>query len=110
MANLPKNTLARKIATKTLIPDIQAVVTVASSWDQGDLLVFDALNKVIKKPALETEGATFIGISPIKVVDGKPPKAYVTDVDASAAIPAQMGPEYGDMHRVLLKEIGRAHV
>ena len=102
-SNLPKNTLARRIAPKTLLPDIQNVVDSTLSYGEGDLLVFDTTTHKLKLPSAETDGATFVGVSPIQVQLGKPPKVYVTDVDASAAIPAQMGPEYGNAYRLILK-------
>lgn len=103
MANLPKNTLARRIAPKTIFPDIQKVVNSSSTWNEGDLLIFNTTTHRIEKPTLETQGSTFVGVSPIQISQGKPPAVYVADVDASAAIPAQMGPEYGNAYRVILK-------
>ena len=103
MANLPKNTLARTIAPKTLFPDIKAVVNSSSTWAEGDLLIFDVATGLLKLPVAEADGAKLVGVSPIAVQNGKPPKVYITDVDASAAIPAQMGPVYGNAYRVILK-------
>ena len=100
---LPKNTLARVISPKTLFPDIQNVVNSSTSFDEGDLLIFNTTTHRLELPAAEADGATFVGVSPIKVTNGKPPAVYATDVDASAAIPAQMGPVFGNAFRVILK-------
>jgi len=103
MANLPKNTLARVIAPKTIFPDLENAVSTSSTWNEGDLLIFNTTTKKLELPVAEADGATFVGVSPIQISGGKPPKVYVTDVDASAAIPAQMGPVYGNAFRVILK-------
>lgn len=97
------NTVARRIARKTLIPDLQAVVDATSTWNQGDLLVFDVGTAKVILPAAETEGATFLGISPISIVDGNFPPIYRTDTEPPTGFPASAGPEYGDEHHVMLK-------
>lgn len=96
-----KNTLARKIATKMIFPDIKHLLDTTVSFDQGDLLCL--IGGLVKKASAETDGATFLGIAPVTVVAGKFPSVYHTDVDASAAVGAMVGPEYGDVHKVMLK-------
>lgn len=102
-SNLPKNTLARSIGGKTMFPDIENVVSSATTFVEGDLLIFNDTTNRIERPAAEADGAFLIGVAPVAVTAGKPPQVYVTDVDASAAIPAQMGPVYGNAYRVILK-------
>lgn len=97
------NSLARKIATKTVVEDASKFVSSAISFDQGDLLYMDTTNHLIKKLAAETDGATFLGIAPVTIVSGKYPSVYNTAVDASVGTPALPGPEYGDVHKVLIK-------
>lgn len=97
------NTLARRVATKTIFVDAKPVLDSSVSFNQGDLLVLDATANLIKKPALETEAATFLGVAVVTIVAGKPAGVYQSDVDASAAIQSVPGPEYGDVHRVILK-------
>ena len=56
-----KNTVVRRVGTKQIFADMRAMISSASTWNQGDLLVFnDTLNKVVK-PAAEAEGLTFLG-------------------------------------------------
>lgn len=97
------NSLARKIATKTRFVDIKDKLNSTVSFNQGDLLVWDDTNKLVKKAAAETDGEFALGIAPVTIVSGKYPQAYNTDVNASVAQAATPGPEYGDVHRVMLK-------
>lgn len=97
------NTLARRVAPKAVFVDAKSVVDSTVSFNQGDLLVFDATANLLKKPSAETEGATFLGVAVVTIVSGKPAGVYSTDVDASASIQSIPGPEYGDVHRVILK-------
>lgn len=97
------NSLARRIATKTRFVDISNKVTGSTSFNQGDHLIFDDTTNLVRKPTVETEGATYLGIAPVTIVNGKYPPSYVTDVDASVGRPALPGPIYGDVHRVMLK-------
>jgi hypothetical protein len=95
------NTIARKIGTKTRFVDISAKIDSTVSFNQGDLLVWDNTNKLVVKAAAEADGATFLGIAPVTIVDGNYPPIYNSDV--VAGVPAIPGPEYGDVHRVMLK-------
>lgn len=97
------NSLARKIATKTVMEDASKFVSSAISFNQGDLLYLDTTNHLIKHLAAETDAVTFVGIAPVTIVSGLYPSIYNTDVDASLKTPALPGPEYGDVHRVNLK-------
>jgi Uncharacterized conserved protein (DUF2190) len=97
------NTLARRVATKSIYPDATALVSTAISFAQGDLIFFDDTNNLIKKVTAEADGATILGVAPVTIVSGKFPSIYNTAVDASVAIPHVPGPEYGDVHRMVLK-------
>lgn len=97
------NTLARRIATKTLFADMKPFVDSSLTCEQGDLLMFDTGTQLIKKLAAETDGEFICGIAPVKITAGKLAHAYTTDVDASVATPALPGPEYGSIYKVILK-------
>lgn len=97
------NTLAREVATKTLFVNIASKVDATISFLQGDHLIFDAATKLVRKPTVETEGNTYLGIAPVTIVNGKYPASYNTDVDASVSTPALPGPQYGSVHKVILK-------
>lgn len=97
------NSLAREIATKTIYPNATPLIPLSLSFNEGDLLCYDSSAHLIKLPTAETDGATFLGVAPITVVNGKPKAAYVTDVDASVGQPAMPGPQYGSVYYVHLK-------
>lgn len=98
-----KNTLVRSIAPKSVFPAAQGVTPSTLSYEQGDLLCFDATAHAIKHAAAESEGSTFLGVALETVVLGKLKRPYVTDVDASQAPSSTPGPDFGDTHKVVLK-------
>jgi len=90
-----KNRIVRSVAPKSEFESAINVINSSLSFNQGDLLVFDATNHVLKIPAAETEGVTFVGIAECSISNGKLLTPYVTDVDASQAIADVPGPKYG---------------
>jgi len=90
-----KNTIVISEARKSLFPSAQALISVAVSFNQGDLLVLDTGTGLLKVPTLETEGSTFLGVATTTVIAGLLKRPYTTDVDASAAISDVPGPVYG---------------
>lgn len=99
-----KNRITRSIAPKSIFESAISVISSSVSFDQGDLLVFDATNKVLKKPAAETEGNTFLGIAKVSISSGKLVSPYQgTAVDAAAAISDIPGPAYGVIAKLIAK-------
>lgn len=100
-----KNTVRRVIATKAIISDIRGKLASTAEIAQGDLVVWDDTNNRVILPAAEAEGATFLGVMAISVQDGVPVGPYtgLTDVDAAVAQGAIQGPQFGDVHAVILK-------
>lgn len=90
-----KNNIVKSIARASLFDDAKALIDATISFNQGDLLYLDTVNHLIKKPTLEANGGTFLGVAVESVVLGKPVKPYVTDVDASSAIVSVPGPVVG---------------
>jgi len=103
------NATVRKVATNTVVADIQNLLASSISFNQGDLLFMDTTNHVVAKLVGETDGVTFLGIAAVTVVSGKLPASYVTDVDASVKTPAVPGPTFGDEFEVLLKSGDTVH-
>jgi len=97
------NTLRRKIATKSAFESAKAVIASDVSFDQGDLLYFNTSTDKISRLSSEGDAATFLGIAPVTISNGKIPSPYSTPVDASRAIADIPGPQYGDIHACLLK-------
>jgi hypothetical protein len=99
-----KNRITRSVAPKSVFESAQHVIDATVSFNQGDLLVFDDTNNLLKKPAAEAEGSTFLGIAKVTIVDGKLASPYEgTAVDAAAAISDIPGPEYGSIAKLVLK-------
>lgn len=98
-----KNRIVRSVSEKTIFPSAKSVVSSAVSFAQGDLLVFDDTANLLKLPAAEAEGATFVGIAIETIVDGKLASPYVTDVDAAQAASEIPGPSYGVVAKLVLK-------
>jgi hypothetical protein len=97
------NKKVREVGTKTIFPDIKPLLASTVSFLQGDLLIFDALNHLVAKPTAEADGAYFLGVAPVTVTSGHLADVYVTDVNASVAVTAVPGPEYGSVYKVVLK-------
>lgn len=98
------NNIVKEIAPKSLFDDAKAMTSTTEDFNQGDLMVFDSTNKVIKKAALEADGATFLGVAVVTVVDGKVKSPYQgTAVDAAQALVTIPGPKYGVVAKLTLK-------
>lgn len=98
------NTIVRSVAPKSIFESALSVISSAVSFDQGDLLVFDDTNNVLKKPAAEAEGSTFLGVARCSISSGKLVSPYQgTAVDAAAGIVTVPGPVYGVIARCVLK-------
>jgi hypothetical protein len=102
MPTVAKNRIIQSIAPKTLFPDASVVVDATISYKQGDLMFLDT--NLIKPVTADASGATFVGIAPQTVVDGKPKAVYTgTAVDAAASIQTLAGPVYGVVAKLKLK-------
>jgi hypothetical protein len=97
------NNITRSVAPKSIFEDAQALLTSSVSFNQGDLLVLDTTNHVLKKPAAEAEGSTFLGVAIVSIVNGKIVSPYNTDVVASQAVQAIPGPKFGVIAKLVLK-------
>jgi hypothetical protein len=98
-----KNRIVRSVSEKSIFPSATHVVSAAVSYAQGDLLVFDDTANLLKLPAAEGEGSTFVGIATETVSLGKLKSPYTTDVDASVGISEIPGPSYGVVAKLVLK-------
>lgn len=98
-----KNTIVRSVAPKSIFESALNVINNVVDIDQGDLVVFDDTNNVLKIPAAETEGNTFLGVMPVTIVDGKIASPYNTDVVASQGLHDIPGPQYGVVALCVLK-------
>lgn len=89
---------------KSLFPSAINVIDSTVSFEQGDLLVFDDTANLLKVPAAEAEGETFLGIAECTVIDGKLATPYQgTAVDDANAISDIPGPAYGVVAKLISK-------
>lgn len=107
MTFAPVNSLKRKVARNTVIADATPVINVSLSYNQGDLLILNSSTHLLALPVAESDGANFVGISPVTIQNGKVASALTFDnATASCSIP---GPEYGDEHEVILSSGQTVH-
>lgn len=90
-----RNHIKRSVAPRSSFEDAKNVIGSSTTFNQGDHLVLDTVTHLIKRPAAETDSATYLGISRVSIVDGKVAQPYTTDVDASQAIVEVPGPQSG---------------
>lgn len=88
--------LYRKDAVKSLFESALAVTSTANTFYQGDLMCFDTGTKAIRAVAATSDGATFIGVSPVSVISGVLLGPYNGLATSAAAAPQDyQGPMYG---------------
>lgn len=99
-----KNTIVRSVSPKSIFESAISVISSSFSCLQGDLLVFDATNNVLKVPSAETEGNTFLGVARVTLINGRVASPYQgTAVDAAVAISDVPGPVYGVVAKCVAK-------
>lgn len=104
MATTPLNRITRlEEVGKSQFESALAVISSSVSFNQGDLLCFNAATNVLVNAVNEPDASTFLGIARVTVVSGKIKSPYVTDVDASTAVVDVPGPMYGVVANMKLK-------
>lgn len=99
-----KNTVVKQISTKQIFPDVKNLTNSSISYVQGQHLIFDSANHVVRAPTAESEASTYLGIASLDISSGKPVSPYQgTAVDAAQAVPSMNGPIYGDTFLMTLK-------
>lgn len=100
-----KNTELRIVRPGTLVPDVKNFTSSVVTYNQGDFLIFDAVNSLVRAPTAEAECSTFLGVASLDVISGVPRSPYqgLTDVDAAQAIPSMLGPVYGNSFQGVVK-------
>lgn len=97
------NTIVKTIALNQLIPDIRGYVDDTVSFAQGDHLILDTTNHLVRAPTSEAEGATYLGVAAVDIEDGVPESPYSTSNDGAISAPALNGPMYGVVAKMVLK-------
>lgn len=103
MATSPKNRIVQSVNPNSIFEAAIAVISSASTFNQGDLCFFDDTANIIKPVSADADGVTFLGISRSTVVAGKLKSPFTTDVDASIGISEPAGPQYGVVASMKLK-------
>lgn len=98
------NRITRSVSPRSVFEAADFVTSTTADYNQGDLLIFDDTNNVIRKPTTEAECVTFLGIAIQSVVDGKVVSPYQgTAVDAAQGIASLPGPVYGVIAKLVAK-------
>jgi hypothetical protein len=98
------NTIVKQISEKQIFPNILGYVSSAVTFNQGDYLIFDPVNSLVRAATAEAEAASGLGIAALSISSGQPISPYQgTAVDAAQAAPAMNGPLYGDSALMVLK-------
>lgn len=96
MATTAVNNIVRSVSPKSLFESAYPVLSSASNWNQGDILAYDATNKILNAVTGTGSSANLCGVAVQSIVSGKVPSPYQgTAVDASQAISDVEGPQYG---------------
>lgn len=101
--SVTSNTMTLSVATRSVFPDAHALIDSTIDWTQGGFIWLDTATQLLKPLTVETQSASFAGVAPVTLVDGKYPPAYLTDVDASVGEPSIPGPQYGSAYQCKLK-------
>ena len=93
-----KNNIKKEIAPRSIFSDVGGLVTNTTSWEQGDILVFDSIAHKVKAASVEADGLTVLGCALQSIINGveKGPYTGVTDNAASIKSGAISGPLYGN--------------
>ena len=97
------NRIVRTVNQSSVFPDATAETLSTSTYNQGDLLVYDTGTFAVKVAAAEADGATFCGIAIESIVLGKLVSPYTTDVSASQGLSHVAGPVFGVVASLVLK-------
>jgi hypothetical protein len=98
------NNITREISPASIFEDAKPVISSATTFNQGDLLILDTSTHLIRLPVSDAECATFVGIARVAIVNGKKASPYQgTAVDAASAIVTIPGPVYGVIAKLTLK-------
>lgn len=98
------NTEVKIIAPKQILPDIRGMVGNASTWAQGDLLMFDTSAHVVRPLANEGEAASLLGIAQQDAASGVPVGPYGSLAGgANVKSIALNGPIYGNTYTMIVK-------
>lgn len=98
-----QNTIVRSVNPTSVFESAKSVIDATVDIEQGDLVVFDGTANLLKKAAAEAEGATFLGVMQVSIVDGKLKSPYSTDTLAAQSISDIPGPVCGVVAKCVAK-------
>lgn len=104
MATTGRNNIVRSVNPKSLFESAYPVLSkTLSTWNEGDLLAFDATNACIIAVTGTGSGANSLGVAVQTVQNGIVPSPYQgTAVDASQGLSDIEGPQYGVVCSMIL--------
>lgn len=91
------NNIKSEIAVNSIFRDVGGLVTSTTTWEAGDILVFDDAANKVKAASAEADGLTVLGVAVQSVTNGVIFGPYTGITDNSAAIQAGAlaGPVFG---------------
>jgi len=96
MATTAYNNIKRNVAGKSVFESALNVISSSTTFNQGDQLYLDTSTHTIKPVAADGNNATYLGVAPVSVSNGKLVSPYQgTAVDAAQAIGDIPGPVHG---------------
>lgn len=99
-----RNNVVRTLGTKSIFESALPVLSTSCNWNQGDLLSFDATNKILNAVTGSGSSANLCGIAGQTIIAGVVPSPYLgTQVDASVGLSDLAGPSYGNVYSMVLK-------
>lgn len=90
---------------KSLFDSGKYAVDASSTWNQGDLIMFNTTAHALRRVAATGDAATFVGIADNQVTAGKLAGPYdgLTAVDAAQVSPQFVGPKFGVVASLVAK-------
>jgi len=100
-----KNTEVKIISPKQVLPDLRGYTDSRSDWSQGDYLIFDTVNTIVRPATGEAEAGLYgLGIATQDAENGIPVGPYGSLATAAAATSIAMnGPIYGNTFKMVAK-------
>lgn len=94
----PNNNLIREINPgRSLFASLKPVLSTNSNWNQGDILFYDNVNKIVNAVTGFGNSASVVGVAVNTIVKGVMPSPFLgTAVDGSQAIEDAAGPLYAN--------------
>jgi hypothetical protein len=98
----PNNNVKYPVRLSSMFERVdQSMITSSTTWNQGDLLVYDATNHRVARASDETANITLLGIARQSIVNGQ--EVQPVSTLSQGAIAELAGPQFGGVFTLNLK-------